>query len=320
MSHYINPTLLGIVPPMDLGRSTDIWPSSLPEEGISPFPMKLRTHDNSRPTVGSVGLFGARRGAGDARFMRSHEGVDLLAPIGTPIFAVQTGSILDVNVGADGSSSVLIEHTLGMRYLTFYQHLQNVRLTVFRRNRDDSIVRDSSGAPIIDNVFSGVDAIGRPVVQGERVAEVGNFSARDDHLHFEIRYPLDLPAKSRANTLPVDPTWALYAWEKRRYRNDDATRFVVSAGRITELDEIIRGRLLRFLRVRAENFNRSIYLPVGHIDEEDRSLVETARWAFFHRFQVELAWRDSLFFNQIEFLFSQNEKIPILAELRVIAA
>src|SRR5688572_20198096 len=103
MTQYVDPTLLGIVPPMDLGLGA--------EEGISPFPLKLRTHDNSRPTVGSVGLFGARRGTGiapPAGLIRLHEGVDLLAPIGTPVFVVQAGIVLNV-----GATSVLVEHSKG---------------------------------------------------------------------------------------------------------------------------------------------------------------------------------------------------------------
>lgn len=53
MTQYIDPTLLGIVPPMDLGRgSTDLMPASPPSGGISSFPLKLRT---------PAGHFGRRR-------------------------------------------------------------------------------------------------------------------------------------------------------------------------------------------------------------------------------------------------------------------
>lgn len=277
MSEYLDPTLLGIVPPMDLGLGD--------AESISPFPLKLRTHDNSRPTVGSVGLFGARRDIAAPDLIKLHEGVDLLAPIGTAVFSVQHGTVISV-----GTSSVLIEHTRGFRYFTYYQHLQNICVHATQ-----------------------------PVVQGEHIAEVGTFTARDTHLHFEIRYPFDRTVADYANSLPVDPTWALYEWEKRRYRNDDVTRHEVRANRVSELNEIIRGRLLRFLCVRVQQFNRNIYYPLGHLEDEGRSLVETLRSAFIHQRQVELVWRDSLFFNQIEFLFDQDDKVPVLAEVRVLA-
>jgi murein DD-endopeptidase MepM/ murein hydrolase activator NlpD len=167
MPQYLDPLLLGIVPPMDLG---------LAPEGISPFPLKLRTHNNSRPIVGSVGLFGARRNVDAPGLIRLHEGVDLLAPIGTPVFSVQHGTVLSV-----GTTSVLIEHTRGFRYLTFYQHLQNI------------IVSENQA-----------------VVQGERMAEVGTYTAHDTHLHFEIRYPFGRTPPNRENSLPSDPTWALF--------------------------------------------------------------------------------------------------------------
>lgn len=277
MTEYLDPTLLGIVPPMDLGLGD--------AEFISPFPLKLRTHDNSRPTVGSVGLFGARRDVTAPGLIRLHEGVDLLAPSGTPVFSVQHGTVLSV-----GNTSVLIEHTRGFRYFTFYQHLQNILVTA----------RQS-------------------VVQGERIAEVGAFTARDTHLHFEIRYSFDRTVADYANSLPVNPTWALYEWEKKRYRNDETTRHELRADRVSELNEIIRGRLLRFLRVRVQQFNRNIYYPLGHLEDEGRSLVETLRLAFIHQRPVELVLRDSLFFNQIEFLFNQDDKISVLAEVRVMA-
>ena len=67
-----------------------------------------------------------------------------------------------------------------------------------------------------------------------------------------------------------------------------------------------------------ERFDRYVYFPLGHMEDEDRSLTETLRAAFFHRHQVEIVWRESLFFNQIEFMFDQDDKIPILAEVRVL--
>lgn len=282
MAEYLDPMLLGIVPPMDLGLGDP--------EGISPFPLKLRTHDNSRPTVGSVGLFGARRDVAAPGLIRLHEGVDLLATIGTPVFSVQHGTVLSV-----GSTSVLIEHTRGFRYFTFYQHLQNITVSPSQL-----------------------------VAQGERIAEVGIFTARDTHLHFELRYPFDRTTPDYANSLPislpVDPTWALYEWEKKRYSNDGISRHEVRAGRISEINEIVRGRLLRFLRIRVQQFNRNLYYPLGPLADEGRFFVDTLRSAFFHQGEVELVWRDSLFFNQIEFMYDQDDKIPVLAEIRVMGA
>lgn len=79
----------------------------------------------------------------------------------------------------------------------------------------------------------------------------------------------------------------------------------------------VLGRLQRFLTIGVQSVNRPLYFPLGHMDDEDRSLVETLRLAFFNARSVELVWRDSLFFNQIEFMFDSDNKIPILVEVHV---
>lgn len=316
MTQYMDPTLLGITPPMDLGRGNqEPIANPLPQEGLSLFPLKLRTHNNSRPPIDSVGLFGARRSDADWDLLRLHDGVDLLAPIGTPVFAVQAGKIVAVSDG-----HVRIEHTEGFRFITAYSEIRNPHLTIYQKDADGNFVLDGNGRPVVDRVLSGRDMIDQVVRQGERIAEVKDFSSRDDHLHFELRYPFDNTGDSRRVSLAVDPTWALYAWEKKMYRNDAGTRRVIAATRIQELNEVVLGRLLRFLTIRVQGINRPLYFPLGRMDDEDRSLVETLRLAFFHGRPVELVWRDSLFFNQIEFLFDSDNKIPILVEARVRSA
>lgn len=318
MTQYIDPTLLGIIPPMDLGRSTDIVPASLPPERISEFPLKLRTHNNNRTPVNSIGLFGARRGTGEGRLIRPHEGVDLLATSGTPVFAVQDGTIVNVKVDPDDRTGwIVIEHTQGFRYITFYSEIRNPRLIIFQRDGAGNIEREANGKPIRRSVFEGEAMEGQSVVQGDRIAETKDFSNDEDHLHFEIRYPFEQTGNSKSQTLAVDPTWALYAWEKKRYLNNDTRSNLTSPTLIQEFSEIVRGRLLRFLCIRVQGFDRNIYFPLGHMEDEDRSMVETLRWAFFHHQPLDLVWRDSLFFNQIEFPIDSNEKVPVLVEAKV---
>ena len=142
----IDPIYLPLVPPMDLNRT---MPGI---DRISPFPMELRTRQG-------VGLFGTRRGTdNDADpttpdFIRIHQGIDLLAPRGTPVFASSHGTVM-----GGGSGSFLILHDDGFKYLTFYQHLQNKK-------------------PI---------ALNANVFAGQQLGEVGDFGD-EDHLHFEIR-------------------------------------------------------------------------------------------------------------------------------------
>jgi hypothetical protein len=210
------------------------------------------------------------------------------------------------------------EHTLGFRYVTFYSEIRNPQVNVYRKDADDKFVLDANGAPIVESVITGSDLIGREVRQGERIAEVKDFHTHDDHLHFELRYPFANNGNKKSETLAVDPTWALYAWEKKMYRENDAGARHIGPTRISELSEIVRGRLIRFLRVRLQGIDRNVYFPLGGMEDEDRSMVETLRSAFFAGKSVELTWRESLFFNQIEFRFDSDNKIAIAVEARVV--
>jgi len=278
MENFINPKKLGIIPPMDLSLGDP--------QSISPFPMKLRTHDNSNPTVGSIGLFGARRNVTNG-LIRLHEGVDLLGDIGTKIFAVQDGKILAIN---SKKTALSIEHTKGFRYVTFYSHLQNINV-----------------------------AVGETVKQGALIAEIGLFAASDKHLHFEIGYPFRKNPMNSRNTLRVDPTWALYEWERKRYTNDSTSRNVISVNPkdFLEFSEITRGRMLRFVKIKIKNVSRNIYFPVEETEPHDLQMVETLRMAFVNNIKTEIVWRESLFFNQIEYNFKVNTKIAILAEVKL---
>jgi len=308
VTKYLDPTLLGITPPMDLGRQ-DILTPAPPTMRISPFPLKLR---------GYTGQFGISRHQGEAQYVRSHEGVDLLAPIGTPVFAVQDGKVINASVDADSEfSTITIEHTKGFRYTTFYSEVHNLGL--IERDSGGVVVRDAAGAPRIMN--NGEAIIGCTVEQGDRIAEIRDFDSTtdpsEDQLHFEIRYPFSQTGSRKSETFAVDPTWALYACEKHGYTGGRTARHILSATRILEINEMLFHRVLRFLSIRVTDFDRIIYVPLGHLEDADKSLIETLRWAFFHDRQVDLAWRESLFFNQIEFGFTSNDKIAILVEIKV---
>lgn len=201
---YLDPIHLPIVPPMDLNRI----PSS---NDISAFPLQLRD---------SRGLFYTDRREND--FMRVHEGLDLLAPPGTPVFAVTGGKVL----GSD-DDGVLLFHDRGyIKFLTYYTEARNVSVDV-----------------------------GDSVGSGDQIAEVKDFQNGPDHLHLEIRYLLEdtiSAAPNRANTLPVDPTNVLYQWEAKTFVWDVAR----DAGQIYDnvdilyIEEVLRERQLRFLLVK----------------------------------------------------------------------
>jgi murein DD-endopeptidase MepM/ murein hydrolase activator NlpD len=91
---------------------------------------------------------------------RNHPGVDILAPVGTPIFAAQSGRI--VQASANGAYNggygnlVVIDHAGGLQ--TRYAHLSTVRVSV-----------------------------GQVVSQGQQIGNVGMTGRTSGaHLHFEV--------------------------------------------------------------------------------------------------------------------------------------
>ncbi|MGC5628568.1 M23 family metallopeptidase [Georgenia sp. Z1344] len=92
-----------------------------------------------------------------------HEGVDLAAPMGAPIYAVADGVVDYVGPGRDGRSSmiIVIAHEVeGQRFYSWYNHMY----------ADDLYVQE-----------------GQVVSAGEVIAGVGsNGRSSGPHLHFEI--------------------------------------------------------------------------------------------------------------------------------------
>ena len=266
---FMSPTSLPIVPPMDRN-------SSMPGiDKVSPIPLELRTRQG-------VGLFGTRRDVENG-LIRMHEGVDLLAPIGTPVFAAAGGRVV-----GGGNSSILIFHDHGFRYLTFYQHLQN---------------------KAVQN--------GDAVTAGQTIAQVGDFqNSREDHLHFEIRYPFGSANTTYAESLPVDPTMVLFNWEEKSYQNDDEVRrgHIVDNVLITHVEVVRRSRLLRFLLVNVEGQSRDLFIPLHEPSPFVQELIDCVKHAFLSKCKVRIVWRDSLFFKGIQ---STHPLTSIIAEAKV---
>ena len=273
----IDPVYLPLVPPMDLNRS---MPGI---DRISPFPMELRTRQG-------VGLFGTRRSADNdddpttPDLIRMHEGVDLLAPIGTPVFAASGGTVI-----GGSSGSFLLLHDDGFKYLTFYQHMQNKK-------------------PL---------ALNAVVSAGQQLGEVGNFqNSREDHLHFEVRYPFDSPTFSRGGSLPVDPTMALYQWEEKTFQNDAQVRqgHILDNVMIESFEEVRRSRLLRFFLVNVKGDSRDLFIPINEITPYNNGMIQSIKSAFVYSKKVRILWRDSLFFKNIQ---AAHPHASIIAEVKV---
>ena len=107
--------------------------------------------------------FGDSRGGG-----RSHQGVDIMAPYGTPIYAVEGGRIAKAYSNRRGGLSIFLQAPSGVQY--FYAH-QSANLV-------------NTGQQVAAGQLIG------------RVGTSGNASGSAPHLHFE---------KLIAGRRPVDP-------------------------------------------------------------------------------------------------------------------
>ncbi|MGY6518281.1 MAG: peptidoglycan-binding protein [Lysobacteraceae bacterium] len=119
-----------------------------------PVPGFFEVNRADKPGEGE-GEFGTFRAGG-----RSHLGIDLNAPVGTPIVAFREGEVIFADTMRGYGNTVIIQHADGLQ--TLYAHLDRLDVSA-----------------------------GQTVGQGEQVATLGRTgnvpAAGDTHLHFEIR-------------------------------------------------------------------------------------------------------------------------------------
>lgn len=125
--------------------------------------------------------------------VRRHEGVDIMAPKGTPVVAVADGTVIWTHGRGDpGCCSVAVRHDDG--WSSHYLHLNNDR-----RGTDDGRGR---------GIAKKIEPKSR-VRSGQRlgwVGDSGNAEGSSPHLHFELRDPANQP---------VDPYASLRAAARR---------------------------------------------------------------------------------------------------------
>jgi murein DD-endopeptidase MepM/ murein hydrolase activator NlpD len=121
------------------------------------YPVRL---GSGAPAIRSDGMgdgeFGAKRRNG-----RSHNGIDIQAPVGTPVYASKSGIAFRGNVPTGYGRYVMIYHPDGAQ--TIYGHLSNWAIRATQRVRKGDLMGF--------------------------VGKTGNASGRQiqPHLHFEIR-------------------------------------------------------------------------------------------------------------------------------------
>ncbi|MEM8585140.1 MAG: M23 family metallopeptidase [Bacteroidota bacterium] len=90
--------------------------------------------------------------------MLMHNGIDLVAPLGTPVFATADGVVVFAGPNGANGIQVRINHQGG--YTTVYNHLQSH-----------------------ENLI-----VGQPIFEGAQIAKVGSTGASTGpHLHYEVR-------------------------------------------------------------------------------------------------------------------------------------
>jgi murein DD-endopeptidase MepM/ murein hydrolase activator NlpD len=92
------------------------------------------------------------------RWGRLHQGIDIAAPIGTPILAAASGKVISAGWDSGGYGNLIkIQHLDGS--VTVYGHISKIMVTS-----------------------------GQQIVQGQQIAEMGSTGrSTGSHLHFEIR-------------------------------------------------------------------------------------------------------------------------------------
>ena len=140
---------------IDLARTKEEWMAARP--AIQPVSMKDLTRFGSS--------FGTRFHP-ILKVVRPHEGIDLTAPRGTPIYATADGTVMQAGYREGGfGKKVLIDHGYG--YRTLYGHC------------DEVLVKP-----------------GQQVTRGELIAKVGSTGlSKSNHLHYEVH----------VNGRPVNP-------------------------------------------------------------------------------------------------------------------
>lgn len=108
-----------------------------------------------------------------------HNGLDIAAKVGTPIYAAAAGTVKDIKSGGPYGKHVFIEHDLnGQKWTTVYAHMHKIEVKQ-----------------------------GQALLQGEGIGQIGNTgNSSGPHLHFEVhKGKYKYSSSSAGNTVnPMD--------------------------------------------------------------------------------------------------------------------
>ena len=111
---------------------------------------------------------------------RSHEGVDIMAPKGTPVYAVADGTATWVSAAPDDCCRLGIDH--GNGWYTRYLHLND---DVVDKNGVYKENTDGRGWGIAEGIVDGTELKAGQLIGW--VGDSGNAAETVTHLHFELR-------------------------------------------------------------------------------------------------------------------------------------
>jgi len=202
-------------------------------------------------------------------FNRLHQAVDLASEAGNCVYAAYSGRIVKVEVqpGGDTANVSIDHHPRGHGFVTNYNHITDVQ-------------------------FAEGDFVGT----GEPIAQVS--AAPDDPtLHFELwavidrKDPGDDPPGD-SDMVPIDPTRALYAWERRLVADEPlpGPQIPLAVG-VTRLNTV------HFFFARFES-DVTLHVPMYEpMTDDERLIAELLREAYRRGDALELSFRHSSFWG-----------------------
>ena len=202
-------------------------------------------------------------------FNRLHQAVDLASEAGNCVYAAYSGRIVKVEVqpGGDTANVSIDHHPRGHGFVTNYNHITGV-------------------------LFGEGDFVGA----GEPIAQVS--AAPDDPtLHFELWAVVDRKDPGNdppgdSDMVPIDPTRALYAWERRLVADEPAPgpQVPLAVG-VTRLNTI------HFFFARFDS-DVTLHVPMYEpMTDDERLIVELLREAHRRGDALELSFRHSSFWG-----------------------
>jgi hypothetical protein len=196
-----------------------------------------------------------------------HQAVDLASEAGNCVFAAYSGRVVKVEVQPGGQTgNVSIDHhPSGLGFLTNYNHIDDIQVA------PGDFVRE-----------------GQPFAQVSAVPE-------QPTLHFELWAIIDrreAGPPGDSDMVPIDPTRALYAWE-RRLADDEP----LAGPQVTTAVGVTRLNTVHFFFARFAS-EITLHVPMYEpMTEDERLLVELFREARQRGDALEVSFRHSSFWG-----------------------